>query len=185
MLDNKPIAIVDVDNILHPFHDHLYKLLKEVSADIPDWRLWNTWDFYRNYITKKSFYRICDSLHAAQESLPPYNESKYLLNYLYDRYYVIIASHRQETNKIYLINWLDKYKLRFDDIYCGSDKTRLFNNDVSLVIDDSPIVLQAAIDLELDWCGLLYPWNEDINKRYKNRLFKNLKELIRYRKQQF
>lgn len=166
---NKPVALIDVDNTISPFHTSLYELIKRENPKVPHWSRWDDWYFYKKCMDDKTFYGIVDMLHSMQESVKPYDRAKELLDIISKKWYIVIASHRKTVNKAPLINWLDKNNLRYDEVYCGMDKLRdmygYYHDCVSLVIDDSPIVLRyVALDMGYDGLiyGIKFPWNRHL-----------------------
>ncbi len=160
----KPLAIVDVDNVLWDFASLLYQSLKLKNPKTPHWLDWNNWEYPEQFVTKKEFYSIIDDIHKTQEAGQPFAHASRVLDLLSKEYYIVIASHRRKEYKNYLSIWMRMNGLRYNEIYCGQDKTELFDNDVGLIIDDSPIILEKAIDrYNLDTSmaifGIVYPWN--------------------------
>lgn len=160
----KPLAIVDVDNVLWDFASLLYKSLKLKNPETPHWLWWNNWEYPEQFVTKKEFYTIIDDIHETQEAGQPFAYASRVLDLLTKEYYIVIASHRRKDYQPYLENWLKMNGLKYDEIYCGHDKTVLFNKNVGLIIDDSPIILEKAVDWDylstnVAIFGIVYPWN--------------------------
>jgi hypothetical protein len=78
---------------------------------------------------------------------------------LHKNFYVVIASHRRQESKDLLIKWLDINKMIYDDIHISYDKTGEFDDRTVLVVDDSPITMQHALDRGMRAAGLDLPWN--------------------------
>jgi hypothetical protein len=169
-MENKPIAIIDVDNTLHPFHIPLHEELRKLNPKIPHWSEWQ-WNFYENYVTKKTFQKVVNKLHSQQEFMVPYPEARQFLDVLYKKFYIIIASHRLPEHKIHLVNWLDMWRLKYDEVYCGPNKTKLpLFMSASLVVDDSPEIIVTCIENNIQYAGLKFPWNKKWSKVVDNLL---------------
>jgi len=153
------LAIVDVDNILYDFSVPLYNKLKWINPNIPSPHHWFEWDFAFNYINKKQFYTAVDYVHRMQSVYAPFKEAKELLYFLTGNCKeVIIASHRKTRRLKELKVWLDFWGLMYTSINISQDKTKLFT-PTSIVIDDSPEILQYCYLNDIAHLGLDYPWN--------------------------
>lgn len=174
----RKVALVDIDNTLWDFALVLYENIAKVNSAIPQPDKWHCWDFWKNYIDAKSFYAIIDKIHLRQDKFGTYPDAKNFLHELKaSGYTIIIASHREEQSRIPTLKWLTKHGLVFDDLHLSYDKTVLFPC-CSLVIDDSPHVLESAIKNNLFATGLEFPWN----KGNGFRLFRNLSEVLEHLK---
>ena len=59
--------------------------------------------------------------------------------------------------------WLEQIGLRFDELYCSYDKVaRCAEIGIDLLIDDSPVNLQRALEPGSPPATILHPWNEDV-----------------------
>jgi hypothetical protein len=71
-------------------------------------------------------------------------------------------SHRTGLAAPATARWLANVGIPFDDLTCCDDKIACcVEDEVELLIDDSPINLQAAIDNGIRVATLLHPWNRD------------------------
>jgi hypothetical protein len=78
-------------------------------------------------------------------------------------HFIHVSSHRDARAHTATEQWLRKIGLRFDDLYCSYDKvSRCAELDIDLLIDDSPINLQAALERGIAGATLLHPWNQDV-----------------------
>ena len=59
--------------------------------------------------------------------------------------------------------WLERIGLPYDELYCSDDKVSHCRAiGIDLLIDDSPVNLEAAVDAGLRVATLEHPWNRDI-----------------------
>ena len=59
--------------------------------------------------------------------------------------------------------WLEAIGLPYDELYCSWDKVaRCREIGIELLIDDSPVNLEAAVDAGLRAATLAHPWNRDV-----------------------
>ena len=178
----KKKAIVDIDNTLWHFCDVLYERLKKINESIPPPDDWVEWDFWENYCSKEKF--ICAiqdiQLNQDDERHLPYPEAKDFLATLKEHnFHIIIASHRTPESIEQTHRWLVKHGLEFDEVHLSYDKTVLFDQSCHIVVDDSPHILEKAVEKGVTAAGLLFPWNRSINNNgYK--LFNNLTKVSKY-----
>lgn len=75
---------------------------------------------------------------------------------------VHVMSHRDARASEATASWLTTVGLPFDELTCCEDKIACcVENHVELLIDDSPVNLQRALDAEIRVATLLHPWNRD------------------------
>ena len=78
-------------------------------------------------------------------------------------HFIHITSHRATTAHGATTAWLKKIGLPFDELYCSYDKiSRCREIGVDLLVDDSPVNLQSAIDAGMLGATLLHPWNREL-----------------------
>ncbi|MBA4418836.1 MAG: hypothetical protein C0392_13155 [Syntrophus sp. (in: bacteria)] len=168
--------IVDIDNTLWSFAPVLYEYLSDAGFSIPSIKEWNEWQFWDNDMNKKTFYGILKQIHMRQEEFDPYEDAIFFLNSLKDRgFYILIASHREQETYDPTLQWLQKYKLPFDELHVLNDKSILFDGAFGIV-DDSPITLDKARRAGIVATGLLCPWNKNMGLP----LFDGLPEVLSY-----
>jgi hypothetical protein len=174
--DGQDRIIVDIDNTLWYLAPELWEELKKVNPQMPPPDQWGTRASLEKYMPLKEFFRVLKIIHMRQETYPPFPESQYFLNALKERgFYIVIASHRSQDSYGPTVNWLKKHQLLFDEVHLSYDKSVLFSGSLVLV-DDSPINLDKAVEAGLLGTGLIYPWNE----KSGHPLFKNLIKVLGY-----
>jgi len=92
-------------------------------------------------------------------------------------YHITIASHRSPDYMSQTKRWLRNHGLVYDELHLSYHKTQLINRETTVVVDDSPTVLETAVKHGAIATGLLFPWN----KAYRNngfRLCHNLNEIL-------
>ena len=169
---------MDIDNTLWDFASVLYERMKKINIATPPPEHWILFDFWRHYFSTREFYKIIKSIHDEQDNFDPYPDAKTFLSDLYDLgFYIIIASHREKGTLEPTIKWLEKNGLLYHEVHLSHDKTVLFH-ECWAVVDDSPLILDKAQELQILGTGLKMPWNQ--NGKYK--LFDNLTEINNYLK---
>lgn len=173
--------IVDIDNTLWQFCDPFFEELRKINKDFPTPDLWTHWDIWENYCSNQDFHGAVNAIHFRQDSdnFEPYPEARGFLTELKQAgYHITIASHRLPEYMTQTESWLNKHGLVYDDIHLSHHKTRLFNANTNVVVDDAPEVLEKAVENGALATGLLFPWN----KTYQNngfRLLSNLDDILK------
>ncbi len=173
-------AIIDIDNTLWQFCDAFYGELRKINEKFPPPESWTNWEIWEGYCTEQEFYKAVNAIHLNQDSdkFQPYPEARGFLSALKQHgYHITIASHRSPEYMSPTERWLDKHGLVYDDIHLSYHKTSLFINGTDVVVDDSPRVLEKAVESGALATGLLFPWN----LAYRDsgfRLCSNLNEIL-------
>jgi uncharacterized HAD superfamily protein len=78
-------------------------------------------------------------------------------------HFIHITSHRQNRCHGATAGWLDRIGLPYDELYCSFDKVgRCREIGIELLIDDSPLNLQSALDAGIRAATIVHPWNRDL-----------------------
>lgn len=170
-------VIVDIDNTLWYFAPVLYEKLRNINPNFPYIEEWNEYDFWRDHVDKKSFYKCVNEIHMNQDKYGVYNDAKKFIHFLKNELnlHIIIASHRIEASRSATVKWLNKHGIIYDELHLSNDKTKLFD-DMSIVriCDDAPDVINKALEKNIKVCGLRHPWN----KQYHDILYESLMDII-------
>ena len=173
-------AIVDIDNTLWQFCDAFFEELRKINKDFPTPERWIDWNIWEGYCTEQEFYRAVYAIHLKQDSdnYQPYPEAKDFLSALKQNgYHITIASHRSPEFMTQTERWLRKHVLLYDAIHLSFHKTNLINSKTTVVVDDSPSVLEQAVQHNVMATGLLFPWN-NIYRNNGFRLCSNLNKIL-------
>lgn len=157
-------AIIDIDNTLWQFCDAFYEELRKYNPHFPTPENWTNWDIWNGYCSKQDFYRAVNAIHVKQDcdDFKPYPEAKDFLSTLKNKdFHITIASHRSPDYMIPTERWLRKHKLIYDEIHLSYHKTEIIKNGTDVVVDDSPAVLEKAVENGALATGLLFPWNRE------------------------
>jgi len=173
-------AIIDIDNTLWQFCDAFYEELRNINVNFPTPENWTNWEIWDGYCTEQDFYNAVNAIHLNQDSdkFQPYPEAKGFLSALKQNdFHITIASHRSPDYMSQTARWLKKHGLVYDDIHLSYNKTSIIHNGTYVVVDDSPQVLEKAVESGAFATGLLFPWN----RAYRDNGFKlcsNLDEIL-------
>jgi FMN phosphatase YigB (HAD superfamily) len=78
-------------------------------------------------------------------------------------HFIHITSHRAVASHDVTERWLRRIGLPFDELYCSYDKiTRCREIGIDVLIDDSPVNLEGALDAGIVPATLLHPWNREL-----------------------
>jgi uncharacterized protein len=78
-------------------------------------------------------------------------------------HFIHVTSHRAEGCHQATSTWLERIGLAYDDLYCSWDKiTRCSELGIDLLVDDSPVNLQKALDKGIRVATIRHPWNEEL-----------------------
>ena len=173
-------AIIDIDNTLWQFCDILYEELRKVNARFPLPDHWTHWDLWEGYCTKDEFWGAINAIQASQDSehYQPYPEARGFLSTLREEgYHITIASHRSPDFRRPTERWFQTHGLVYDELHLSYHKTQLFDMNTTVVVDDSPEVLEKAVENGAMATGLMFPWNRDYSAN-GFKLFGNLDEVL-------
>ncbi len=173
-------AIIDIDNTLWQFCDAFYEELIKVNANFPTPDFWTRWDIWEGYCSEDDFNRAINTIHANQDSerYQPYAEARgFLLTLKQNGYHITIASHRSPDYRKQTEKWLKRHGLFYDYLHLSNNKTDLFSTLTDVVVDDSPLVLEKAVERGAFASGLLFPWNKACSGN-GFRLCRNLNEIL-------
>ncbi|MBU4371657.1 MAG: hypothetical protein L6300_12890 [Syntrophaceae bacterium] len=175
------IAIIDIDNTLWQFSDAFYLELKKFNNNFPTPDQWCTYDIWEGYCSVEDFITAINTIHHNQDNdkYHPYPESQGFLSSLKEHgFHIILASHRMKEMRQPTERWLARHRLPYDELHLSLDKTVLFPK-ADIVVDDSPLTLEKAIESGALGAGLSFPWNRDYASN-GFRLFQNLNEVQGY-----
>lgn len=155
---------IDIDSTLHHYWDRLSDAAqRRFGIDLP-------YDEQLTYgITRLKPEQLdlcitethCDSAILEGE---PYPGAVEAVNRWHDAgHFIHITSHRADTCHPATSTWLGNIGLRYDDLYCSTDKvSRCLELGIELLVDDCPEHLTRAVEAGMVAATLLHPWNEDV-----------------------
>ena len=80
-------------------------------------------------------------------------------------HFIHITSHRDQGARDATARWLDKIGLPYDDLHCSFDKVgRCVELDIGLLIDDSPMNIERALEHGIVAATISHPWNRDVRE---------------------
>jgi hypothetical protein len=155
---------IDIDSTLHDYWDLLSAAARRrFGIELP-YEEQFTWGITR--LRDEQLTCCIDETHCDEVILAgrPYPGAVEAVNAWADAgHFIHVTSHRSPAAHRATEEWLRRIGLRFDELYCSYDKvSRCAEIGIELLIDDSPINLQAALERGIAAATLLHPWNEDV-----------------------
>ena len=78
-------------------------------------------------------------------------------------HFIHVTSHRDLASQEVTERWLRQIALPFDELYCSRDKiSRCREIGIDVLIDDSPVNLELALEAGMKAATLLHPWNREL-----------------------
>ena len=78
-------------------------------------------------------------------------------------HFIHITSHRDTAAHGATERWLEEIGLPYDELYCSFDKvSRCVEIGIELLIDDSPVNLEGAVEAGIRAATLAHPWNREV-----------------------
>jgi hypothetical protein len=155
---------IDIDSTLHHYWDKLSNSAqRRFGIDLPYEEQFD-WGITR---LKPQQLQVCiDDTHSEEAILGsrPYDGAVETVNAWFDAgHYIHITSHRAERCHAVTARWLEQIGLRHHDLHCSYDKVaRCQELSIDLLIDDSPVNIQRALDAGIVPATISHPWNEEV-----------------------
>ncbi|WP_205698599.1 hypothetical protein [Conexibacter sp. SYSU D00693] len=155
---------IDIDSTLHHYWDVLSDAARRrFGIDLP-YEEQFTWGITR--LRPEQLQCCIDETHRDDAILAgrPYEGAVETVNRWHEAgHFIHITSHRKEGCQVATSQWLERIGLRHDDVHCSFDKVaRCVELDIDLLIDDSPVNIQRAIDRGITAATIIHPWNRDV-----------------------
>lgn len=155
---------LDIDSTLHHYWDVLSEAARRrFGVELP-YEEQFTWGITRlrpEQLTCCIEETHCDAVILAGR---PYPDAVETVNAWAEAGHVIhVTSHRSPKAHAATEQWLRSIGLRFDDLHCCDDKiSRCLELGIDLLVDDCPMLLEAALEHGMLAATLTHPWNEDV-----------------------
>jgi uncharacterized protein len=158
------IVALDIDSTLHPYWDHLSAIARRrFGVDLP-YEEQHTWGITR---LKPRQLEVCVAETHSDEVIAkgrPYEGAVDAVRRWHEAGHRIhVTSHRSSDSYAATARWLETIGLPYDELYCAFDKIGHCQTiGADLLIDDSPVNLQRALDAGMRVATLLHPWNREL-----------------------
>jgi beta-phosphoglucomutase-like phosphatase (HAD superfamily) len=155
---------IDIDSTLHHYWDRLSdSARRRFGVELPyDEQL--TWGITR---LKPQQLQVCiDDTHSEAEILAsePYPGAVEVVNAWHAAgHFIHVTSHRAERCQAATSRWLEQIGLQVDDLHCSYDKVaRCVALEIDVLIDDSPVNIQRALEAGIRPATIRHPWNDEL-----------------------
>jgi len=155
---------LDIDSTLHPYWDLLAEIARRrFGVDLP-YEEQHTWGITR---LKARQLEVCVAETHSDEVIAkgrPYEGAVDAVRRWHEAGHLIhVTSHRTAESHAATARWLDEIGLPYDELYCAFDKVGHCQAiGADLLIDDSPVNLQRALDVGIRAATILHPWNREL-----------------------
>jgi uncharacterized HAD superfamily protein len=155
---------IDIDSTLHHYWDLLSAAARRrFGVELP-YDEQHTWAI--NRLKQHQLAAAVRETHEAEKILAaePYPGAVETINRWHEAgSYIHITSHREEACHGATQQWLERIGLQYDDLHCSFDKlARCKELGIELLIDDSPVNIQGALELGIRAATITHPWNRDV-----------------------
>jgi hypothetical protein len=155
---------IDIDSTLHHYWDQLAAAARRrFGVDLPyDEQI--TWGITR---LRPEQVRACvrethgEAMVLAAEPYPGAVEA--VRSWHETGHFIHITSHRDTACQAATARWLERIGLPYDELYCSFDKVaRCQAIGIDVLVDDSPVNLERALDAGMVAATILHPWNREL-----------------------
>jgi uncharacterized HAD superfamily protein len=155
---------IDIDSTLHHYWDQLSDAAQRRFGIALPYEDQVTWGIT---LLRPEQVRACvQETHSEQRVLAaePYPGAVETVRAWHaDGHFIHITSHRATDCHDATERWLRRIALPFDELYCSYDKiARCREIGIDVLIDDSPVNLEAALDAEITAATIVHPWNREL-----------------------
>src|SRR5215218_11238561 len=155
---------IDIDSTLHHYWDVLSRAARDrFGVDLP-YEQQITWGI--TLLKPRQVQACVEDTHREQAILAatPYPDAVETVRAWREAgHFIHVTSHRAVAAHGATERWLHEIGLPYDELYCSFDKVSHCRAiGIELLIDDSPVNLQAAVDAGIRVATIEHPWNRDI-----------------------
>jgi hypothetical protein len=155
---------IDIDSTLHHYWDQLSAAAQRRFGIALPYEEQVTWGIT---LLRPEQVRACvDETHSEHRVLAaePYPGAVETVRAWHaDSHFIHITSHRSTASRDATERWLKRIGLPYDELYCSYDKiARCREIGIDVLIDDSPVNLEAALEAGIVAATLLHPWNREL-----------------------
>ena len=155
---------IDIDSTLHHYWDQFAAAAKRrFGVDLP-YEHQVTWNI--GQLRPEQVHACIVETHSEPNVLraEPYPGAVDVIRRWHEAgHFIHVTTHRATEAHGHTARWLEHIGLEYDELYCSFDKvTRCTEIGIDVLIDDSPVNLQQAIDAGITPATIVHPWNRDL-----------------------
>ena len=154
---------IDIDSTLHHYWDQFEAAAKRrFGVELPyEDQLWHI-----DRLRPEQVRACVEETHSEEQILAavPYPGAVETVREWKDAgHFIHITSHRDTAAHDATERWLQGIGLPYDELYCSFDKvSHCVAIGIDLLIDDSPVNLEGAVEAGIRGATLAHPWNREI-----------------------
>jgi uncharacterized protein len=155
---------IDIDSTLHHYWDQLSDAARRRFGSAPPYEEQMTWGIE---LLRPEQIRACvEETHSEARVLAaePYPGAVETVRAWHESgHFIHVTSHRAASCHDVTERWLRQIGLPHDELYCSHDKiARCREIGIDVLIDDSPVTLEQALEAGITVATLLHPWNREL-----------------------
>jgi uncharacterized protein len=155
---------IDIDSTLHHYWDQLAEIAQRLFGVVLPYEEQETWGIHR--LAPEQLQACVAETHREHHVLSarPYPGAVEAVSRWHRAgHFIHVTSHRTTAAHAPTERWLQSIGLPFDELYCSYDKvTRCREIGIDVLIDDSPVNLQRAVEAGMTGATISHPWNRPI-----------------------
>jgi FMN phosphatase YigB (HAD superfamily) len=152
---------LDIDSTLHHYWDLLDAISRRrYGVELP-YREQHDWG-----ITSLERDQLVEAIRETHsdaniEGAEPYPGAVEVVRDWHERgHWIHVTSHRAGPTRAATERWLERIGMPYDDLHCSYDKvTRCVEVGIDVLVDDSPVNLERAIEAGIVAATIVHPWN--------------------------
>ncbi|HEX8854304.1 MAG TPA: hypothetical protein VF752_01790 [Thermoleophilaceae bacterium] len=152
---------LDIDSTLHHYWDVFDAIVqRRFGVELPyeeqtDWGI--------ALLERDQLIACVEETHSVENIMgaKPYPHAVETVRAWHDAgHFIHVTSHRAESAREATEGWLDEIGLPYDDLHCSYDKvSRCVELEIAVLVDDSPVNIQRALEVGIVPATLIHPWN--------------------------
>jgi uncharacterized protein len=155
---------IDIDSTLHHYWDQLSDASRRRFGIALPYEEQVTWGIT---LLRPEQVRACvEETHSEERVLAaePYPGAVEVVSAWHAAgHFIQVTSHRTTESREVTARWLERIGLPYDELYCSYDKiARCMEIGIDVLIDDSPVNLERALEAGMTAATLLHPWNREL-----------------------
>jgi FMN phosphatase YigB (HAD superfamily) len=155
---------LDIDSTLHHYWDLLDSISRRrYGVELPygDQRSWGITRLERGQLVEAIQETHTDENIEAAEPYPGAVET--VRAWREQGHWIHVTSHRAGPTRAATVRWLERIGMPYDDLHCSFDKvTRCVELGIDVLVDDSPVNLERALEAGIHAATIVHPWNAEL-----------------------
>jgi phosphoglycolate phosphatase-like HAD superfamily hydrolase len=155
---------LDIDSTLHHYWDLLDEVARRRYGVSLPYHEQHTWGITQ--LEQHELVAAVQETHTDEniEAAEPYEGAVETVREWHGRgHWIHVTSHRAGPTRAATERWLERIGMPYDDLHCSYDKvSRCVELGIDVLIDDSPVNLERALEAGIAAATIVHPWNADL-----------------------